>query len=135
MTSRVSDYLADTSTFIAAETGRDLGNVPPGKGRISVATLMELNLGVRSATDPATKELRETTLAKARKYVALAYDEAVAETLADLIHAARRKRRKAPAEDAIIAATALVHDLTVWTQDEDFDVLADLEPKLRVHRG
>ena len=45
MTSRVSDYLADTSIFIAAETGRDLGNAPPGKGRISVATLMELNLG------------------------------------------------------------------------------------------
>lgn len=37
--------------------------------------------------------------------------------------------------DAIIAATALVHDLTVWTQDGDFDVLAELAPDLRVHRG
>ena len=131
----MSDYLADTSIFIAAEIGRDLGDVPPGKGRISVATLMELNLGVRSATDPAMKELREATLTKARKYIALTYDEAVAETLAGLVHAARSRRRRAPAEDAIIAATALVHDLTVWTQDEDFDVLADLEPKLRVHRS
>lgn len=131
----MSDYLADTSTFIAAEGGRDLGTAPPGKGRISVATLMELSLGVRSATDRGTKELREATLAKARKYVALAYDEAVAETLAALIHSARRQRRRAPAEDAIIAATALVHDLTVWTQDEDFAVLAELEPKLRVKVG
>ena len=48
---------------------------------------------------------------------------------------ARRKRERRTTADAIIAATALVHDLTVWTQDEDFDVLADLEPKLRVHRG
>ncbi len=59
----------------------------------------------------------------------------VAETLAALIHSARRQGRRAPAEDAIIAATALVHDLTVWTQDEDFAVLAELEPKLRVKVG
>jgi len=37
--------------------------------------------------------------------------------------------------DAIIAATALVHDLTVWTQDDDFDVLQELSPRLRVHRS
>jgi hypothetical protein len=34
--------------------------------------------------------------------------------------------------DAIIAATALVHGLTVWTQDDDFDVLAELAPGLVV---
>jgi hypothetical protein len=34
--------------------------------------------------------------------------------------------------DVIIAATALAHDLTVWTQDEDFEVLAQLAPALRV---
>jgi predicted nucleic acid-binding protein len=131
----VSDYLADTSTFIAAESGRDLGAAPDGKARISVATLMELNLGVRSAADPGTKQLREATLARARKFVAIPYDEAVAETLAALVHRAREQRRRAPAEDAIIAATALVHDLAVWTQDDDFEVLAELEPRLRVHRA
>jgi predicted nucleic acid-binding protein len=35
--------------------------------------------------------------------------------------------------DAIVAATALVHGLAVWTQDDDFDVLAELDPELRVH--
>jgi antitoxin (DNA-binding transcriptional repressor) of toxin-antitoxin stability system len=35
----------------------------------------------------------------------------------------------------IVAATALAHDLSVWTQDEDFDVLAQLAPALRVRRG
>ncbi len=37
--------------------------------------------------------------------------------------------------DAIIAATALTHDLAIWTQDDDFAVLAELMPALRVHRG
>jgi predicted nucleic acid-binding protein len=35
--------------------------------------------------------------------------------------------------DAIIAATALAHDLAVWTQDDDFKVLAELAPELQVH--
>ena len=34
--------------------------------------------------------------------------------------------------DAIVAATALAHDLTIWTQDDDFEVLAELSPTLRV---
>ena len=37
--------------------------------------------------------------------------------------------------DAIIAATALVHDLVIWTQDDDFAVLAELMPALRVRPG
>jgi predicted nucleic acid-binding protein len=34
--------------------------------------------------------------------------------------------------DAIIAATALVDDLDVWTEDDGFDMLAVLDPELRV---
>ena len=34
--------------------------------------------------------------------------------------------------DAIIAATALAHDLAVWTQDDDFAILVELAPELRV---
>ena len=44
-------------------------------------------------------------------------------------------RRAAGLMDTTIAATALAHDLAVWTQDDDFDVLAELAPGLRVHRG
>lgn len=36
--------------------------------------------------------------------------------------------------DAIIAATALAHDLTIWTPDDDFEVLAELAPGLRIER-
>ena len=129
-----SGYLADTSVFVAAEQRRTLGRPPDGDARISVATLTELIVGVRRA-DGSLLTLREATLARARTFVALAYDEAVAEQLADLLSAARATGRRAGAMDAIIAATALVHDLSVWTQDGDFDVLAELAPALLVHRG
>jgi hypothetical protein len=28
-----------------------------------------------------------------------------------------------------------LRDLTVWTQDQGFDVLAEIAPDLRIHRG
>lgn len=130
-----SGYLADTSVFVAAEQRRALGDPPEGDARISVATLTELIVGVRRAVDGSLLTLRQTTLERARTFVALPYDEAVAVHLADLLSVARAAGRRAGAMDAIIAATALAHDLSVWTQDGDFDVLAQLAPALRVQRG
>lgn len=131
----MTGYLVDTSIFIAAEQRRPLGDPPPGDARISVATLTELGVGVRRAEPGRLLELRETTLARARRFIALPYDEAVAEELADLLATARARGRRAGAMDAIIAATALAHDLAVWTQDSDFETLAELAPALRVSRG
>ncbi len=132
----MSGYLADTSIFVAAEQRRPLSVPPPGEARISVATLTELLVGVKQAADDVTlRELRETTLSAARRFIALPYDAAVAERLAQILTAARTNGRRAGAMDAIIAATAMVHDLAVWTQDSDFDVLAELTPGLRVLRG
>lgn len=129
----MSGYLADTSVFIAAEQCRPIGAAPSGDARISVATLTELGVGVRRAEGPL-RTLREATLDRARRFVALPYDEHVADRLADLLSAARASGRRAGAMDAIIAATALTHGLDVWTQDGDFDVLAQLAADLRVHR-
>jgi predicted nucleic acid-binding protein len=131
----LSGYLADTSVFVAAEQQRALGTPPDGDARISVATLTELGVGVRRAASEPLRELREATLARARRFIALPYDEPVAERLADLLAAARDRQQRAGAMDAIIAATALAHDLTVWTQDDDFAVLAELAPALRVERA
>ena len=131
----MSGYLADTSVFVAAEQRRPLGRPPEGEARISVATLTELGVGQRLATGPQLRQLREATLRAALRFVALPYDELVAERLADLLATARSRQRRAGAMDAIIAATALVHDLDVWTQDDDFDVLAELAPDLRIRRG
>lgn len=131
----MSGYLADTSVFVAAEQRRPLGQPPEGEARVSVATLTELGVGVRAAATPDLRQLRTATLGAALRFVALPYDELVAERLADLLAVARAQRRRAGAMDAIIAATALVHDLDVWTQDDDFDVLAELLPELRLRRG
>lgn len=131
----MSGYLADTSVFVAAEQQRPLGSPPHGDARISVATLTELIVGTRRAPAGPLKTLRETTLASARTFVALPYDENVAERLGELLASARDAGRRAGAMDAIIAATALAHSLSVWTQDGDFDVLAELLPALRVNRG
>lgn len=99
-----------------------------------MATLTELGVGLRRAEDPDARRTRGLTLDFARRYIPLAFDEGVAEHLADILAAARTQRRRAGAMDAIIAATALAHDLTVWTEDDDFEVLAELAPGLRVHR-
>jgi toxin FitB len=131
----LSGYLADTSVFVAAEQQRTLGKPPAGDARISVATLTELGVGVRRAASDPLRELRETTLGRARRFIALPYDEPVAERLADLLATARDRQQRAGAMDAIIAATALAHDLAVWTHDDDFDVLAQLAPALRVERA
>lgn len=130
-----SGYLVDTSVFVAAEQRRPLGEPPDGDARISVATLTELIVGTRRAPEGPPRTLREATLERARSFIALAYDEAVAERLGDLLAAARTSGRRAGAMDAIIAATAVVHDLTLWTQDNDFEVLSELLPALRVDRG
>jgi predicted nucleic acid-binding protein len=42
---------------------------------------------------------------------------------------------RAAAQRPAAAATALAHDLSIWTQDDDFAVLADLVPGLRVARA
>lgn len=131
----MTGYLADTSVFVAAEQRRSLGVPPEGEARISVATLTELGVGARMAASPELQRLRHATLGAALRFVALPYDELVAERLADLLAAARSRQRRAGAMDAIIAATALAHDLDVWTQDDDFDVLAELAPDLRIRRG
>lgn len=131
----MSGYLADTSVFVAVEQRRALSTPPPGDARISVATLTELIVGVRRADTGPLRTVREATLEHARSFVAVPYDELVADRLAELLAEARDRRRRARAMDAIVAATALVHDLVVWTQDDDFEVLAELSPSLRVHHG
>lgn len=129
----MSGYLIDTSVFIAAEAGRAVGGAPAGEARISVATLTELMVGVNTAK-PQVRELRQDTLTQARRFIALAFDELVAERLAELL-STRGARRTIKLIDAIIAATALVHGLSVWTQDDDFETLAEAMPRLQVVRA
>lgn len=131
----MSGYLIDTSIFVAAEQRRAMSEPPAGEGRISVATLTELRVGVLRAASEPLRELRAMTYARARRFLPLPYDEVVAEQVARLLAAARDQQRKAGAMDVIIAATALAHDLTIWTQDSDFAVLQELQPALQIQGG
>jgi predicted nucleic acid-binding protein len=131
----VNGHLADTSIFVALEQRRSVGDPPPGPARISVATVTELAVGVRRSTDPAIRRQRQATLDDARRLIPLPFGEREGERLAELIAALLDQRRRVNHMDAIIAATALANDLTIWTQDDDFDVLAEIASDLRVHRG
>ena len=123
--------LFDASVFIAAEAGRPPARRPDGEVRVSVVTLAELRLGVlRSAG--AVRELREATLAAARRFVPLAIDEPTADELAGLLAKLRASQRRAKAFDCFVAATALAQDLTVVAQDADFQGLQAAEPRLKV---
>jgi hypothetical protein len=116
----MSRAIADTSVFIARETGRPLGSLPD-EIAISVVTAAELELGVLRATDPRTRAIRLRTLSRVRsEYQLLNIDETTASCFARIADEELRAGRKLRRHDAWIAATALQHDAAVVTQDDDF---------------
>jgi predicted nucleic acid-binding protein len=123
--------LFDASVFIAIEAGRPLQSRPEGEVRVSVVTLAELRLGVLRS-EGRVRELREATLAAARRFVPMPVDEYVADELAALLANLRASQRRAKAFDCFVAATALAHDLTIVAQNTDFEELQDAEPRLSV---
>lgn len=120
----------DTSVFIARETGRPLAELPD-TAAVSVITLAELHLGVLMAQGPAVRARRLRTLTTVQNaFEPLPIDAEVAQTFAELVAEARRHGKRPKIMDTWIAATAVTHDIPVYTQDEDFAEI----PKVRVHR-
>lgn len=62
-----------------------------------------------------------------RTFDPLPVDKAVARDFAMIVADARQRGRKPKIMDAWIAATAVAHDLPVYTQDADFDDLAEVK--------
>ena len=119
--------VADTSVFIARESGRSLGPLPDELA-ISVITTAELELGVLRAGDAGVRSIRLATLVQVRStYPLLPVDDAVATCFARIaaeeLAAGRRLRR----HDAWIAATALRHGAAVVTQDDDFAAFSSVD--------
>jgi len=122
----VTRAIADTSVFIAMETGRELGELPDELA-VSVVTAAELELGVLRAKDTATRARRLATLAQVRAaYPLLAVDAETASCFARIAAAELEAGRRIRRHDAWIAATALRHGVAVATQDADFSAFGEV---------
>jgi predicted nucleic acid-binding protein len=119
--------LADTSIFVAQETGRELGELPK-KIAVSVITAAELELGVLRAQNTDTRAQRIATLSRVRSaYKLLPIDAQTASCFARIAAHELDAGRKLRRHDAWIAATSLRHGVAVVTQDDDFSAFSSVE--------
>ena len=126
------DGLADTSVFIATESGRSLGiSALPESLVVSIITIGELRAGVLAADDPIQRDRRLSTLTWALRLEPVPVDDGIAQSWARLRVQLRDLGRRMPINDSWIAATAIVLDIPVVTQDDDYSVGV---PELQVIR-
>jgi predicted nucleic acid-binding protein len=122
----LSRAIADTSVFIAQESGRELGDLPE-QIAVSVVTAAELELGVLRASNPTSRAIRLSTLSRVQAtYPLLPVDPEVASCFARLASSELSKGRRLRRHDTWIAATALRHGAAVITQDADFSSFEDV---------
>ncbi len=120
--------LADTSVFIARESGRPLDRAAlPEELGISVITVGELRAGVLAAADLAVRDRRLATLTAVLAFEPIPVNAAVADAWASLRVMLRDTKRRMPVNDSWIAATALALELPIATQDDDYDGVDGLE--------
>ena len=127
--------LLDTSVFVAREANRPLGQLPD-RVTVSVVTIGELELGVLSAADAASRARRAGTLAVARAVDPVPISEQVMSAWARLVTDCRSAgiQRTVKLTDALIAATAIDLGLPVVTQDDDYDQMARAHRPLQVRK-
>lgn len=122
----MSRAIADTSVFIAQETGRELGDLPE-QIAVSVVTAAELELGVLRAVDPDARAVRLSTLSRVQAtYPLLPVDPEVASCFARIASAELSRGRRLRRHDTWIAATAMRHGVAILTQDADFSTFNDI---------
>jgi predicted nucleic acid-binding protein len=119
--------LLDTSVFIAAETGRNLAvDRLPDESLVCVVTLAELEAGVLAAPTTAVRAQRLRTAQRAASITPLPIDAPAAAAWARLRVLLHESRRRVGVNDLWIASVAASRGIPVVTQDDDFDVLAEL---------
>ena len=123
----MTDGIADTSLFIAHETGRRLRTeVLPDRLAVSVITIGELWAGVLTAPDVAARDRRLGTLTGALALDPVPIDDKVAAAWARLRVELRARGLRMPVNDSWIAATAIALGVAVVTQDDDYVELPGL---------
>jgi predicted nucleic acid-binding protein len=124
----VTRGIADTTVFIARESGRPLAEaLLPDELAISVIMIGELRAGVLAASDLDTRDRRMTTLSEALSLEPLPIDQRAAEAWARLRVVLRDLGMRMPVNDSWIAASAMALDVPVATQDDDYVELPGLE--------
>lgn len=116
--------ILDTSVVIAKAV-EDL----PEEAAISVVTLAELHFGVHVAKSASARKLRIRRLTEVEsRFDALPVDESIARAYGSLAHTLVSKKRspRTRVMDVIIAATAQVHDVSLYTRNaDDFEAFRD----------
>ncbi|MHB8669530.1 MAG: PIN domain-containing protein [Acidimicrobiales bacterium] len=114
--------MLDTSFFVATESGRPLGEIERvTETEVSVVTLAELTFGVLMADDDDRPARVATLSAVESTWDPLPIDAEVARQFARIVAALRAGGRRVPILDALVAATAVVEQIPVVTQDNDYE--------------
>lgn len=113
------EAIVDTSVLLGPEPSA--GTRPPDDVAISVVTLAELWLGALLADALDERASRLALLSEVQRcFEAVPVDGAVARGYAELMAAARRRGVRPRPFDAVIAATAMIRNVPVYTRDRDF---------------
>lgn len=118
--------LLDTSVFIARETRGLKESDLPDEVAVSIVSHAELSAGVLAAVDLEVRARRLATLIAVADMKPIPIDIAAAEAWAKIRVQLANAGRRANVNDMWIAATALALQVPIVTQDQDFDVIADL---------
>jgi predicted nucleic acid-binding protein len=122
--------LLDTSAVISLGDVQDAEQLPD-LCLISAITLAELSVGPLVARTDAERRTRQAVLQQVEAdFHPLPFDDAAARAFGSVAASLRVRGRKpaARAYDALIAATALAHDLPLFTNNpDDFDGIDGLD--------
>ncbi|MDQ6784361.1 MAG: type II toxin-antitoxin system VapC family toxin [Actinomycetota bacterium] len=121
--------MLDTSTVILLGGIAD-PTMLPAESLITAVTLAELSVGPLVTDDEGERAARQAHLQQAEAdFDALPFDAAAARAFGRVAAALRRSGRKSAARsyDAMIAATAIAHELAVYTcNPKDFENIDDV---------
>ena len=122
--------ILDTSTLIALGRIAD-ASVLPAQPLITTVTLAELSVGPLVVDEDSERAARQSQLQQAEAdFDPLPFDASAARAFGRVAASLRRSRRKTSARpyDAMIAATAIAHELPVYTcNPADFEGIDGLE--------
>jgi len=123
----VTRGLADSSVFIANESGRPLNSsFLPEEFSLSIISIGELRSGVLAAQTVELRDQRLATLTWAMSLNPQPVNDHVAASWAKLRVLLRDSGQKMPVNDSWIAATAMSLDLPLITQDRYYVAVAGL---------